>query len=205
MIGLPTKLRRRRLAKALLMYRNKLIPILRFAFFVLLLFFKDTLVNGLEETAISTEAKNRARDATVRIYAKDYSWEDFTFRGSGFFVTSRVIVTNFHVIHDKEKSRVKSILAYRHSKKDRFHSVKSVRAVDRRHDLAILQVSASSIKPLHLGDSTKVESLDRVYIVGNPLGYDRTFSQGIISGEEEIEGVKYIQTDFSWKQRWPYD
>lgn len=172
----------------------KMIRFPRFSFLILL-FLRITVSNGIADAAISSEAKHRARDATVRIYAKDYSWEDFTFRGSGFFVTPRVIVTNFHVIHDKEKSRIKSILAYRHSKKDRYNSVVSVGAVDQRHDLATLRVSTTRIKPLYLGDSIKAESLDTVYIVGNPLGYDRTFSQGIISGEEEFEGVKYIQTD----------
>ena len=177
------------------MLGNKIIPFLRFAFLVLLLFWRNTPANGLEATAISKVAKNRASSATVSIYAKDYSWEDYVFRGSGFFVAPQVIATNFHVIEDKGKSRVKSMIAYKHSKKKRLHPVKYVRAVDKKHDLAILQVSVSSVNPLYLGDSRAVESLDKVYIVGNPLGYEGKFSQGIVSGEEEIEGVKYIQTD----------
>ena len=195
MMRLQTELSQQRLEASLLMQEDENKPFLSFIFLVLFLFCRDTLAYGLEASVISREATDRARNATVSIYTKDYSWEDYVFRGSGFFVAPRVIATNFHVIEDKDKSKIKSILAYKHSKKKRFHTVKYVRAVDRKHDLAILQVSASNVKPLHLGDSRAIESLERVFIVGNPLGYEGKFSQGVISGEEEIQGVNYIQTD----------
>ncbi len=177
------------------MMEYKINLLLDFACVALLLFCRDSLADGLEAAVISREARDRAKDATVSIYAKDYSWEKYVFRGSGFFVAPHVIATNFHVIEDKDRSKIKSMLAYKHSKKKRFRPIKHVHAVDRTHDLAILQVSASSVKPLHIGDSRAVESLDRVFIVGNPLGYEGKFSQGVISGEEEIQGVNYIQTD----------
>ena len=195
MTGFQTELPSQRLAVPFQMIENKIKPLLSLACFALMLFCRSTPADGLKVAAISKEARDRARDATVRIYVKDFSWEDYVFSGSGFFVAPHVIATNFHVIEDKDNSKGKSILAYKHSKKGRFHSVKSVRGVDRTHDLAILEVSASSVKPLFLGDSSAVESLDKVYIVGNPMGYERKFSQGIISGEEELAGVKYIQTD----------
>ena len=87
LIGLQTELPQQRLDKALLMLGKKIMPFLRFAFLVLLLFWKNTPANGLEATSISKDAENRAVAATVRIYVKEYSFEDYTFNGSGFFVS----------------------------------------------------------------------------------------------------------------------
>ena len=55
-------------------------------------------------------------------------------------------------------------------------------ATDEKHDLAILAVSGSSISTLSLGDSDSVSIGDVVYVVGNPEGFEGTFSDGVISG-----------------------
>ena len=166
------------------------------AYFALLLFFSDTLVNGIEAAAISEEAKNRGKGATVRIYAKDYSWEDYVFSGSGFFVAPDIIATNFHVIEDEDESRVKSILAYKHSKKDRFHPVRSIRGFDRKYDLAILEVARSKVKPLSLGASETVESLDKVYVFGYPIGLETSITPGVINNPTQLyDGVEYLHFD----------
>jgi len=50
-------------------------------------------------------------------------------------------------------------------------------------DIAVLQVSAPSraLRPLTLGDSDSVQVGDEVIAIGNPLGYDRSVSAGIVS------------------------
>ena len=44
-----------------------------------------------------------------------------------------------------------------------------------------------------LGDSNKIEIGEKVVAIGNPLGYERTVSDGIISGLREEKGMKYLQ------------
>ena len=196
MIGLQTDLRRQRSDKALPMIGNNNVPFVRIAFLVHLLMWWNTAANDLDAAAISKKAENRAVAATVRIYVKEYSWQDYTFSGSGFFVKPHLIATNFHVIVDKDNSRVMPYIAYRHSKRDRFHTVKPVKVKDVKRDLAVLEVSRSRIKPLILGGSESVERLDKVYVVG----FAKALDCGITSGEinnpkERFSGVEYIRFD----------
>lgn len=169
---------------------------LRFTIVMLLLFSCITSANGDDLTILSEAAENRAVAATVRIYAKDHSWEDYEFHGSGFFVTPHLIATNYHVIENKDKSRAKPILAYRHSNKGRFHSVNAVKAFDVKKDLAVLEVSRSRVKPLILGGSETIKRRDRVYVVGFAMGLDSGTTSGIINNPKQPwEGVEYIRID----------
>ena len=169
---------------------------LRFTIVMLLLFSYTMLANGDDLTVLSEVAENRAVAATVRIYAKDHSWEDYEFHGSGFFVKPHLIATNYHVIENKDKSRAKPILAYRHSNKGRFHSVTAVKAFDVKHDLAVLEVSRSRVKPLILSGSETIKRRDRVYVVGFAMGLDSGITSGIINNPKQPwEGVEYIRID----------
>jgi S1-C subfamily serine protease len=71
-------------------------------------------------------------------------------------------------------------------------------------DVALLKVQASSraLKPLDLGNSDSVEVGDQVAAIGNPLGYDRSITLGIVSALHRSltspEGTpidRVIQTD----------
>ena len=94
--------------------------------------------------------------------------------GSGFFVKPNLIATNFHIIEGATKGTAKLV------DKSTKYIIKGVTATDRTNDLAILQVAASSIKPLPLGDSDAVRISETVYIAGNPNGSEGTFSNGFI-------------------------
>jgi S1-C subfamily serine protease len=50
-------------------------------------------------------------------------------------------------------------------------------------DIAVLQIDARSraLKPLELGNSDRVRVGDSVVAIGNPLGYDRSVTAGIVS------------------------
>lgn len=74
-------------------------------------------------------------------------------------------------------------------------------------DLSIVKVNANNLRPIDLGDSSKIKVGNKVYAIGNPIGYEfkRTVTSGIISAVnrtikiEERENVSYvsnlIQTD----------
>jgi S1-C subfamily serine protease len=96
--------------------------------------------------------------------------------GSGFVIDKAgLVVTNYHVVGDARTVYVS------------FSNSDSMRAEivgrDASTDVALLKVIASSraLKPLELGDSDAVEVGDEVAAIGNPLGYERSITLGIVS------------------------
>jgi S1-C subfamily serine protease len=96
--------------------------------------------------------------------------------GSGFVIDKGGhIVTNFHVVQGAQTVEVS------------FSNNESMKAKvvgsDPATDLAVLEVKAPSraLKPLMLGNSSAVRVGDQVIAIGNPLGYDRSVTSGIVS------------------------
>jgi len=106
--------------------------------------------------------------------------------GSGFFISSGIIATNAHVIEGASSGTAK-LVGDTHTLQ-----ILGTVAVDRNADLALLKVD-SSAPSLVLGSSTSPAVGDNVYVVGNPLGLEGTFSAGIISGVRQIEEDSILQ------------
>ncbi|HXF98004.1 MAG TPA: trypsin-like peptidase domain-containing protein [Gaiellaceae bacterium] len=101
--------------------------------------------------------------------------------GSGFVVDKAGhIVTNFHVIEGADEIRVSF------SNRDTVEA--EVVGVDRSTDLAVLRVDvpASALTPLSLGDSDTVRVGEQVVAIGNPFGLDRTVTAGIVSAVQRL-------------------
>ena len=96
--------------------------------------------------------------------------------GSGFVIdTAGHIVTNYHVVEGAQEIEVSF------SNRD---SVKAkVVGKDPSTDLAVLKVDvdARALRPLALGNSDGVGVGDSVVAIGNPLGYERSVTAGIVS------------------------
>ena len=138
------------------------------------------LLCGVSKADVLTpqEIAKRAKAATVLLVAFDANGERLA-RGSGFFVRRNLIATNFHVIEGATRVGARIV------DQKRVYPVERVRGVDEKKDLVILQVSAPSVKPLHLGDSDAVEVGEEVYVVSNPLGLEGSFADGRISAIRE--------------------
>jgi hypothetical protein len=95
--------------------------------------------------------------------------------GSGFFVATGVIATNQHVIDGASSGTAKLVGDSREME------LLGTIAVDRQNDLALLKVD-SPAPPLRLESGLNPAVGDAVYVVGNPLGLEGTFSEGIVSG-----------------------
>ena len=117
----------------------------------------------------------KALAATVLLVMQDDSGKPLGL-GSGFFVDTNFIATNFHVIEGTTRG-----IAKRVGQRTEY-TIEGFIERDKKHDLAILQVSGSNVQPLPLGDSDTVEIGDTVYVAGNPKGLEGTFSEGNISG-----------------------
>src|SRR4051794_25627431 len=121
-------------------------------------------------------------------------------KGSGFILNDDgYAVTNNHVIEGETRisailyQNVPSGLARR-----RIENVEIV-ALNPFMDLALLKLPpAKEMKYSHvvLGSLDDLNAGDGVFAVGNPLGLERSVSQGIVSTRNRnIEGLIYLQTD----------
>ncbi len=115
-------------------------------------------------------------------------------QGSGFIIDKDGhILTNYHVIADARQVEVT------------LHNRKKYRATivgtDRSHDLAVVQIKATDLQPMTLGDSTNLQVGQKVYAIGNPFGLSGTLTRGIVSSirsVQEPDGMRIdeaIQTD----------
>jgi S1-C subfamily serine protease len=96
--------------------------------------------------------------------------------GSGFVIDKAgYIITNYHVIGDAQSVQVSF------SNNDTMKA--RIVGRDSFTDVALLKVGASSraLKPLQLGNSDTVQVGDQVAAIGNPFGYDRSITLGIVS------------------------
>jgi len=139
-----------------------------------------------EEKLTVPQIVERVGRAIVFIESQDKN-HNVLGRGSGVIIhRAGIIVTNYHVLKGAHFAEVKL------QGDEIYHDV-FVIGEDKQKDLAIMRIRANNLPAAPLGDSTKVKIGEKVIAIGNPLGYERTVSDGIISGVREIEGVNYLQ------------
>jgi S1-C subfamily serine protease len=127
--------------------------------------------------------------------------ETSTGTGSGFVIDKLGhILTNFHVVHGDDASRVSlQVKLFDGSA----HDAKIVGA-DATNDVAVLLIGVPPEKlfPLTFGDSSRVMVGQKILALGNPFGLERTLTSGIVSSLDRsikakngrmIKGI--IQTD----------
>ena len=152
----------------------------------------------LENTIQSVVGISRLKSSDGSIL-KNVSSEDLGL-GTGVIVSENgYILSNSHVTGDKfsicyitiDENTYKGLVVFSESDLD----------------LSIVKVNANNLKPIDLGDSSKIKVGNKVYAIGNPIGYEfkRTVTSGIISavnrtikieeGEEESYISDLIQTD----------
>jgi len=120
--------------------------------------------------------------------------------GSGFILNERgYCVTNYHVV--ERETRIACVIFDKTESGDfvkrRIQDVK-ILALNPYFDLALLQIPAVEgfqFTTVALAPDTNQKEGDSVFAIGNPLGLDRSVSQGIISTRaRNFEGLTYIQT-----------
>jgi len=101
--------------------------------------------------------------------------------GSGVIVTNEGhIITNNHVVTDRQGRPVDQIEV---QLSDGRTTKARLVGADDQVDLAVLKIDEPGVKPLKLADSDIVQPGDFVLAIGNPLGFDETVTDGIISSK----------------------
>ncbi|CAN5698125.1 hypothetical protein BH23GEM6_BH23GEM6_18440 [soil metagenome] len=111
--------------------------------------------------------------------------------GSGVIIREDgVILTNAHVVGNASQVRV--------GLADGRQLTGRVLGRDQSIDIAVVQVPATGLPVAPLGDSDFLEPGQAAVAIGNPAGFDRTVTTGVISGVNRALGAgleELIQTD----------
>ena len=116
--------------------------------------------------------------------------------GTGFYITESDIITNAHVVKGADLITIKTVNG------DKYFAV--VSKYSDNPDLAWLGTVAWTSegwtyaptgKPLKIDYTYRPETGEEVFAIGNPLGLERSITQGIVSSIRRDKGVVYIQTD----------
>jgi serine protease Do len=120
--------------------------------------------------------------------------------GSGFFINQDgYLITNYHVIEKETKIEVTVFIKAGESfDKKVFKSVRII-ALNPFVDMALLKVEDLGdykVRYVALGDVTQIRVGQPVFAIGNPLGLERTVTNGVISSTgRPFEGLVYLQTN----------
>lgn len=128
------------------------------------------------------EINSKYAPLTVELQVSTY---DGDYVGSGFFLYSGVILTNYHVIEGAYDIKV---ITYNKTE----YKVEKILGYDEKLDLAILTIDAVTDHIPICKDGVEVG--EDVYTLGSPRGLTGSLSKGIVSSyPRDIDGVKYVQ------------
>lgn len=146
-----------------------------------------TVAVGRHEGIFSTTEIARVADKAVAVIETLDRYGRVLSGGSGFNISPQgIVVTNYHVLEGAVRATVKI--------EDKVYDDVRLVAGDIKKDLALVSVQGKDLPYIRLGDSLLIEKGERVVAVGNPLGFERTVSEGIISGIRMDEtGLKLLQ------------
>jgi len=112
--------------------------------------------------------------------------------GSGIIISSDgYILTNNHVVSDADELKVKL--------SDQREFDAKVVGADPESEVAIIKIDGNNLPTAELGDSDSIRVGQWVIAIGNPFGFDRTVTTGIVSAKGRMLGMQayedFIQTD----------
>jgi S1-C subfamily serine protease len=104
--------------------------------------------------------------------------------GTGFVVDEQgYILTNAHVVQEQGQSASAVTVVFNKGGTKTQSVQGEIVGIDTSGDVAVIKVDPNGVdlKPLPIGDSSKVTVGEPVVAIGNPLGYDFSITSGIVS------------------------
>ena len=124
--------------------------------------------------------------------------------GSGFLISKAGhLITNYHVVEKELKVIVTVFQKKKQGYEKRQLKRVKILAVNPLRDLALLQLDKEELGDFELkhaviAEKPTVRVGDLIFAIGNPLGLERTVTQGIVSSTTRTLGqLRFIQTDAS--------
>ena len=119
--------------------------------------------------------------------------------GSGFFINKNgYLITNFHVIAGEKHISVTQFLQEGKILRRMLHKEVEIVATAPFHDLAILRLKDfdTEITPVVFDPEENLRIGETVFAIGNPLGLERTVTEGVLSQtHRNFGGILYLQVD----------
>ena len=112
--------------------------------------------------------------------------------GSGFILSGDgYVMTNAHVVDGADEVWV--------TLTDKRELKAKLIGADRRSDIAVLKIEASSLPAVKIGDVSRLKVGEWVMAIGSPFGFENTVTAGIVSAKQrytdDTDYLPFIQTD----------
>ena len=119
--------------------------------------------------------------------------------GSGFFINDKgYLITNFHVIAGEKHIAVTQFLLEGKVLRRIVHKEVEIVATAPFHDLVVLRIKDfdTPITPVIFAPEEDLSIGETVFAIGNPLGLERTVTEGVLSQtHRNFGGILYLQVD----------
>jgi len=119
--------------------------------------------------------------------------------GSGFIVNKKgYLMTNFHVIAGEKHITVTQFLLDGKVLRRVLHKKVEIVAVAPFHDLCVLRIKDfdGKVDPVVFAPKENLTIGETVFAIGNPLGLERTVTEGVLSQtHRNFGGILYLQVD----------
>lgn len=161
------------------MKKNLLLIAFGLSFFLATKIYSQQFPSGYE---IFEKAKNAV--AIINVYDENRNLMRI---GAGFTYTpDGQIVTTYNLVNGGTYVKIKV--------NDREYVPVAIYKIDRRRDVIVYKIDDNGLPFLSVANSDNVKVGDRVFTIGNPLGFERSFTEGIISAKRDFgAGKVYFQ------------
>lgn len=133
-----------------------------------------------------TEIVKMIEPSTILILTYDEEGNP-TGQGSGFFISQNgEVITNRHVILNAAYAEIKTL-------QGDIYPITHIIAEDKEGDIirVLVDIPQEKVKPLMVSVSIP-EAGERIVVIGNPLGLERTVADGIVSAVRDVPGFGRI-------------
>lgn len=151
-------------------------------------------INSLANNTTISKAETvyqKVSDSVYTVYSENTQNAKYGVLGSGVAIDKNILATNCHVALSEKYMIVRLD-----------DTLSPAKLFYKNGDMCLIQIISANFKPVKIRPSNEVNIGEEVFAIGNPEGYEKTISQGIISNKYTSEDGQYVilQTDAAISQ-----